>query len=269
MKKVKMVGSAGLALMLALAAPAAELDVSWQTFDCPPMYIAQGAMAGQGFMDRQLRTLIARLPSLRHRIAEMTIARAWYEVEHQEAACLLGVRKTPEREKVALFSRPLSIARGSRLVLPADRLAAAAALLGDDGAVDLDRLATRGDLRGGYIGRRDYGDGVSRFLQDPSRRAPMEVVPNERQLFQLLKARRIDFFFSYPSEIEYSRGADDDFSMLEIHGDQEPVGSYIACSDTPAGRAIMDQINAALADPEIYAALQVPRDSWMRQASLR
>ena len=268
MKTGRVVGLACLAAMTAPALSAAGVEVTWQTFDCPPMYILAGSMAGQGFMDRQLRVLIAHLPDLHHRIAEMTLARAWYDIEHQEGACLLGVRKTPERERVALFSRPISIARGSWLVLSSDRLAQAESLLGG-GAVILDRLASRADLRGGYIGRRDYGEAVQTFLQDPARQVSMEVVPNESQLFRLLKARRIDFFFSYPSEVEYYRGEDGNVSMLPIDGDRDPVESYIACSDTPTGRAIIEQVNKAVADPEIYAALQSPRDDWSRSSSLQ
>lgn len=272
MNKGRMVGFASALMVLAPAAPASELDVVWQTFDCPPMYISEGPSAGQGFMDRQLRTLIGYLPDLRHKVADMTISRAWHEVEHQDAACILGVRKTPEREKIALFSHLLSVARGSRLVVAAGRLPEVTSLLGSDGAIDLDRLAARTDLRGGYIGRRDYGAGVSQFLQDPSRQTPMEVVPNERQLFRLLEAQRIDFFFSYPSEVEYRRadsGETADFSMLPIHDDQGAVGSYIACSNTPAGQKIIEQVNRVLDEPETYAALQASRDSWMRAASLR
>ena len=272
MNKGGMVWLAAMMLALAPALAASDLEVLWRTFDCPPMYISEGPLAGQGFMDRQLQTLTARLPALRHRIADVTLARAWYEVEHQDATCILGIRKTPEREKVALFSRVLSIARGSRLVVPADRLAEAAPLVGSDGAVDLGRLASRADLRGGYIGRRDYGAGISQFLQDPARQAAMEVVPNERQLFHLLESRRIDFFFSYPSEIEYrqiSSGEADGFSMLPIHDDQGAVESYVACSKTPAGQLIIGQVDRVLADPAIYAQLQTPRDGWTRSASLK
>lgn len=269
MKNGRMVGLACLTLALAPAALAGDMEVSWQTFDCPPQYIAEGPRAGQGFMDRQLRTLIAHLPAMNHHVADVTVARAWYDVEHQETACILGVRKTPDREKIALFSRVLSIARGSRVVLSADRLAEASALLGEDGAVDLDRLAAAANWRGGYVGRRDYGAGVSRLLQDPARHAPMEVVPNERQLFRLLEARRIDFFFSYPSEVEYLGLGDNNIAMLPIHEEQGAVETYVACSDTPAGRVVIDQVNQVLADPQIYAELQSPRDDWMRSASLR
>lgn len=259
-----------LAIAIATLAPAAQaLDIAWQIFDYPPMYIASGPLAGQGLMDRQLSLVIARLPGMRHKLSEVTFARAWYEIEHQDAACVLGTRKTPEREKIARFTQPISISGGLRLVTRAGH---DLDLPVEDELVDLSRLAGRGDLRGGYAGRKSYGEEVGRFLQNPERRATMEVVPTEGQLFRLLQAGRIDFMFTYVSELDYYRLTGGDSAPLQairLRGDQDTVDSYIACSDSAAGREIVAQIDRQLEDRDFKASLQAIQENWASLTSPR
>ncbi len=261
--------TAAMAACLAPAAGAFDLDVAWQIFDYPPMYIPAGPMAGQGIMDRQLRLVVERLPMMHHKLAEVTFARAWHEIEYQDAACILGVRKTPEREKIARFSLPFSISGGNLLVMRADR---DLGLAGEDGAIELARLAERADLHGGYAGRRSYGEEVGRFLQDPARRALMEPVPTEGQLFRLLQAQRIDFIFSYASELDYYRLSGGDtvrLRALPVRGEEAAVENYIACSDKAAGRLVIEEIDRLLLDREFLASLQAPRENWARLTSTR
>jgi uncharacterized protein (TIGR02285 family) len=79
--------AAFLVLMLAhlpLWSSAADI-VHWLTADAPPMYIYEGAWAGQGFGDQELRLLMSQIPNYDHRIVTADSARITYELGHSDS----------------------------------------------------------------------------------------------------------------------------------------------------------------------------------------
>jgi len=97
-----------LLLVLILPIAAAADQVTWMVGDTPPLYIARGEEAGQGFSDRQIDFLIKHLPGFTHTIVGSNAKRTLFEMEHRDGVCSVTLLRDAEREKVMEFSaRPI------------------------------------------------------------------------------------------------------------------------------------------------------------------
>ena len=261
---VRKIGAAVLAGM-GLAWSAEGQTVDWLVFDAPPMYIREGPLANQGSSDEAIALLTSRLPNYRHRTTLTTFARAWYQIRHSDGICIVGVSKTPERESFAKFSESIFNGPGNVVVTLTENKPKFLGFLNGEGRLDLQRLDKDSLLTGAYASSRSYGHAVSDYLSTQDHHAKIEAFPNEFQLFNLLMSQRVDYFFAYKAELNYFKTINNintDFSVLPIEGDHIPVTAYVACSDQPLGRAVIDDVNGLLADPAIRKSIQDFRTRW-------
>ena len=255
----------GLAAGLAPAAAQPPL-ITWMQADTPPFHIGEGPLAGQGVKDRQYRFLTQHLPQFSHRLMIASTARDWYDLEHSDGICIIGVSRTPEREKFTLFSERLLTGFGSRVIIRRDRAAKFKDFLDPQGAVDLTRLAHSDALVGGFVAALHYNEGITAFIDDEKRLARLDKFVTPPQLFNVLNAGRLDYAFGQPVEAayfskQYGMKAGD-LAALPIKGWTQGGAISVGCSNGALGRQVIQAIDALLADDRLWRDYAAPYNDW-------
>jgi uncharacterized protein (TIGR02285 family) len=238
--------------------------ITWMQADTPPFHIGDG----QGVKDRQYLFLAAHLPQFRHRQMIASVARNWYELEHADGICIVGVSRTPEREKFTLFSQRPLVGFGTRIVVRRGQAERFKEFLDPQGAVDLVKLAQSPALVGGYVTAMHYGDSVSRFIEDDHRAARLDKFVTPPQLFNVLKAGRLDYIFGQAVEAAYYAKEfglqPGELKTLKItsSGKGGGGGIGIGCSNGPAGRQVIQAIDALLSDEQMWRDYTAPYSEW-------
>lgn len=256
-----------LPLCLAAAPPAKA--ISWMQADLPPQFILDGALAGEGWADQQMRELFPLLPDFDHRLVQGSLSRTWYDMARRDGICFNGAARSPEREDIAMFSRRPIIAPSYRIIIRAAALARFRPFLDESGAIDLDRLALEDGLAGGYTTAREHFPAINHFIESDRRRVRLDAVISPSQLFNLLHGKRLDFIISSPVEAPYYKARFhlvDEFVSLPVKGGVSAIRGYVACSKGPLGRAVIEKIDALLADESRWAAYIEPLRRWFEPA---
>lgn len=241
-----------LALSLSLCLPAAAKDtITWYLDpSLPPAHIPSGRYAGQGLNDLELKWLIEHLPQFDHVVVDSTAARTWYEIGRTDARCSSAALKTPEREKVAVFSTPALQSWGLMVLVRQDRLAATRDLHGPSENIDLARLLTSDRLRGVINKGRSYGPVIDPLLANAEAQKSVQSVSDSLQALRMVTAGRADYVIGYAMELGYFRkieGSEEPVVILPIEGVKRDSAAYVACTDQPIGRAVIAAVNEALA----------------------
>lgn len=239
------------AILTASAARAAE-RVDWFVQDAPPLYIQSGPYAGKGIDDQWIALFSKRLRQFDHHVVDSSFARAWHDIDKRDGLCLAGVQKTPEREQLALFSRPLMVTPPIQLVALRERSELFGALTGPDGQILLDRLAARPELVAGYATKRALDPAIEEFLNARKESGKIEAMPSQAALFALLMAHRIDFLFASEGERRYfglTNNVADRLAGYDVTGVQPGVPIHVACSRGPVGAAVIGQIDRLAGQP--------------------
>jgi len=263
------------ALVLCLsgwAARAGDGDtVTWIDPDFPPYFIHAGAFANQGQNDRQMQIVMQHLPQFRYKMAEVPMARGWYDLSRTDGICMCDAAKSPEREKFALYSKPTSIDHGMVVMIRTDAKDRFAAFTGADGRIDIGKLTRQATLRGGLVKGRDYGAVVSAALRESAGNPALTEEPFQDRLFNLIKSGRVDFILTGILEYAYfvrSNNLAGQFSYYEISGNDQTLIGYIACSNGLIGRKFIEAVNEQLDKRDLFTALQVPRREWLASVGI-
>jgi uncharacterized protein (TIGR02285 family) len=122
----------------------------------------------------------------------------------------------------------------------------------------------RDDLEGVYAAKRSFTNKLDAFIHQDTHPVKMTSVPNEYQLFNLIKRGRADFMFASHMEILYFNGQSRGKRILkffQISGEPEQVDVYVACSDREIGRQVIGRIDVLLQQGDLAEAI--------RQAAVR
>lgn len=249
------------------ACPGSAADtVTWLTTGLPPQYIGEGPFAGQGIKDRQFQLIQSEIPEFDHREVKASIGRLWYQMQHEDGVCGIGVLRTAEREQVAKFTeRPLSVP-GFRVIVKTSHLDSFRAFLQDKDEIDLDLLKQNHRLTGGYIADRAYPQQMLNFTADPILRNRLERSVDADRLYQLLQSNRVDFVFGLGYEATYFGSLHDKsepLTALPVKGMELVVKGYTACSNGPLGRAVIARLDALQKDDSFWRRWVAPLQRWL------
>jgi len=255
-------------LLSAFVGPvAAAQTVTWLTSDLPPQYIAEGELAGLGIKDQQLKLISDQVPDYQHRTMRASISRLWYQIQHEDGMCGIGVLRSPEREKFAVFSRRPVLVPGFRVIVRADDMSRFSPFLTDQNEVDLGALLNNRKLNGGYVADRHYPPPVTAYIGSAERRAPVEKSVDNDRLFQLLHGNRVDFVFGLAYEAVYfGWRLGQPLASLRIKDAPRDVAGYTACSDQPLGRAMIARLDSLQADEALWRQWMEPLRRWLDPA---
>lgn len=259
---------AALVLLLSYPAAAAE-TVIWLTTDLPPQYIGEGKFAGLGIKDQQLRLILGELKEYDHREIQASIGRLWYEMQREDGVCGLGVLRSPEREKIAVFTeRPVPVP-GFRLIIKTDHLDAFRPFMTGEDEIDLAALKKNHRLTGGYVVDRVYPAQMMEFITDPEHQSRLERSVGSERLYQLLRSNRVDFVLGLGYEARYFDKLQDDYApltALTVKGTDRLIKGYTACSDRPLGREVIARIDALQREDSFWRQWVAPLQRWLNPA---
>jgi uncharacterized protein (TIGR02285 family) len=246
-------------LLLLPNAGRAGSSVTWITHPMPPTFISEGDEAGQGVGDQQLRFLMSHLPRYDHHIQHSNFARIWTQMAQLDGVCAQSVFLSPERQKVAIFTRRALREAGYRLYVRTDAAERFAPYLTAEGEIDFSLLAA-GDVHGSYYGTRLLPEPVTAPLAAQGGKDVLGTAQSTDQLLQMLTAHRIDFFIAVSNEVSFYHR--DDLTAYRIKDVAAFNDLYIACSDKPLGRSIIAAIDAMQASNDLWAEFVAPMQRW-------
>jgi uncharacterized protein (TIGR02285 family) len=247
--------AASLCMVWAGGAAHAHVDqdkpiIRWYYQSFPPLHITDGPRAGQGFADKALAYLHARMPDYNHLKVYSSLSRMHGELKVRENACHLGLFKTPEREEYAYFSDPVIEILPNRLVTLKEKAARFEPLLTAEGEVDLARLFAARHLMYGVEVDRVYSPRISAYTNGHTKADGKVELPNPRFAALLLHGR-IDYGFAFAFEATYrfnmlEKG--DAFTTLPIAGEPALLMNYVGCSKSEFGAKVIADVNKVAKD---------------------
>lgn len=207
------------------------------------------------FGDHYLSFLMGRLPGFDHRVLHGSTGRVWHEIQSSHlGACVFNALKTPEREKVAVYSRRPLLTPAFRLYFSESHREALAPFFDGEGRIDLGKLA-EASLRGGVTANRAYNSVIDGFIVTRRKGRPLDGLVSTRQLINLLRAGRLDFAFASP--IDFSE-TQEGVSSLPVAGAEDWNASFIACSRDKTGQAVVGAIDRLFEDQENWVEFIEP-----------
>lgn len=238
----------GLVTFLCFFTFANESIITWQTDHRPPASILKGPYQGQGFIDQIRDELITQLPQYQHKTSISPLDRLFDDMHRGKEICHPLLFVTQERMKSAYFSISATITPSMRLIINAEM----AEKLNLTEPINLEQFINSSRKTFAIVKGRSYGpfiDNVLKKQNNNDTHVKISVSDNTR-LFKLLEKKRVDFTFAYPFELNYyqTHGSNNNvkFSMLTILGETNYTLGSVACSKTPWGKAVIDDVNQAL-----------------------
>ncbi len=224
--------------------------IRWYYQNFPPIHIITGEDAGQGFADKAISYMHARLPDYDHLKVLTSATRIHNEVRTRENACHLGLFKTPEREEYATFSEPLIEVLPNRVIALKSNRDIFDPYLTNAEEVDLPRLLASGKFLYGVDSGRFYSSNINRLLADKSR-ADGKVELVDPRLGALIARGRISYGFAFAFEAAYrfrQLGEGDSYFTLPIANEPEFLQNYVGCNKSAFGEGVVESVNKIAAD---------------------
>lgn len=261
-----------LSLGLAPAAPAlAKEPLYWLKADFPPFQVSQPSSMGPGINDLYLARVIESMPEFEHFSVDANFARMFAMMASEDGYCMDSALKTPEREKMALFSHRFGIVRGQVLITSGLKLDKLQPYRDKAGRIDLDLLVRAPDLTAGRATGRAYGPKVDAALAALAGSGHLVDSGQTPGLFKMLESGRVDYVFGYETEIRYYTYMFDlkeSFTAIPVAGLPAYLDTYFACSDKPRGRRAMVRINQFIDQAGLPNPFVVLQGKWLDQAGV-
>lgn len=254
-----------MAICLAATPALSQMTVTWAKNDFIPFYIQEGSFKNQGISDKLTQFFIKHLPDYTHRIIEMPMERFYQQAQSNNLVCNPLLLKTAEREVFLTYSNKMKPAYAHVLVSthpidhPEDGISLRKFLQDDDHALIVQS-------------KRSYGPDLDEIIKEAISLGRVEPKHYATaQLFKMMEYKRDIHFLDIENSVTYYRKThvnDDDLYYIPIQEDRLDRFGYVACTNSAAGRILMQKINAILkreaASPELRSILE----SWMAPANL-
>ncbi|MBB1520311.1 TIGR02285 family protein [Aquipseudomonas guryensis] len=264
MKRLKVL----LFSLTCMTATAQAESIIWLGAEFPPMYISQGPHANQGYMNALFSYLQQALPQ--HNFSESVAPwpRVMHMAEQGGPYCLLAAFKTPEREAFLRFSKPYGHLLPLGLVVSQEQTALVAPYLDTAGRIDLERLLKNPQIRPGIASGRSYGSLIDTLLQsvqgtEQSSFARVYQGESTSALFNMLDRRRIDYTFSYPSEMVYFTASHQHLRFYPIAGNEQLLPGRLSCTRSPQTDRVFAELNQILSGTGHQAVFKAAYERWL------
>ncbi|WP_420410715.1 TIGR02285 family protein [Roseibium sp.] len=220
--------------------------VTWAKMDFPPVTITIGENAGQGYGDLTRKYFTDRLQEFDHQHLDISISRMVSLMETRDGVCDAAMFKTPDREKVMVFSDQVYWVQANRIIFLSKNRSRFDRHLTENETVDLETLAADKTLNGVVVRGRSYSPQIDAAVQRLAEQPHFTEVTDTIQMFKMLERERIDWVAGYAFEANFyfrKLGLSNDFLSFRAEGDAAVIPGYFACSDGPVGRSVVAGIN--------------------------
>ena len=249
-------------LALFFLTPAVAGDrVIWPIDDFPPAYIVSGEFAGTGIGDQEIRYLTERLGEFANETLQVSNSRAWAMLAEQDGVCIAGAYETPERRKIAAYSRVALTILGPQILIRSDEAERFQKFQNAAGEIDLDRLGAASELRAARPAGRPLGNTMEEF----ARAHAIPTLPVSHQALSMLDSGRLDYSLGYANELTYYRKTHPGsgrLTALKVAGLPRIIYLHVACSARAVGRRVVARVDEILGPHGAPPYFQSPARRW-------
>ncbi|MDJ0623262.1 MAG: TIGR02285 family protein [Desulfocapsaceae bacterium] len=252
----------------------AKETITWLEATFPPFLIHEGSYTGQGYGDTVTDIITKNLQKYNHERIKANISRHYRMFKQGENVCTVGLYKTPERNTFVYFSIPSFFTLPNVIVINKTKYQE----WGGRDQLSLAEILKNNDLVIGRSKNRSYGPVIDSLLDKHGSEANIfEYEGNELSLnfFEMLKRDRLDGIIGLPEEVIYQAenlGIRDQIMTLGIVENQANLDawlSYVACSKTPWGKKVIEDIDQVLIEERSKQTYRAAYERWLDEGSIR
>lgn len=259
----------GMAFLWVTPALGESEPLTWLIADQPPQFIISGPEKGRGTIDGVMAYLQERLPEFSHQVNVNNIQRTMTELQTNGHFAAMGLVKTPEREKLVLFSEPFSASLPPGLLVRRTTLPDLKPYLASDGSLDLEPFLRVGRFSVGVAAGRSYGPETDALLTQYKDRGVVYTRFADTGimagLVDMLSADRVDAVFVYRSEVRYvirDEAHLGSLIVLPVHPAAKPLTIHVAVPRTEWGRIFLEKLNPILLKARLDPEFRRMADRW-------
>ena len=232
--------------------------IRWLGWEQSPNFITEGEFKGQGIGDSLTKTIQQALPQYDHQLV-ISNARRYNILIREENVCVAWAWIVPGSRSYRIHSRPVSLAPPSGI----HTLKSKQHLFGQPGEIlSLAHLLETPMLKLGYLEEMTYSKSVHELLAQYRGKNNVHFSSRSTVEFSLvmLDTNRLDYFFGFPSQAIFDakiKGIPNKYQFYNIEEIDMYTSMYTHCSNTPFGKAVMDQVNKILTNEILMEHLAV------------
>lgn len=254
--------------LLGLASGVHADEVTWLGSDYPPMAMSQGEYANQGYINALYGFLQAALPQHQFREAILPWARVMHMAQGGGPYCLISAFRTPERSAFLRFSEPYGYLLPIGVVIRAEDQARFAPYINTEGMIRLAQVLEDASISIGVASDRSYGSRIDDDLRAPLQRGATNIKKiyqgeSSKSLFDMLGYKRIDYVFSYPSEVVYYAQVNRPLLFYPIEGNSQLLEGRLSCTKGPVTDRVFADISALVPSEASNAVFQAAYERWL------
>ncbi|MBU3914808.1 TIGR02285 family protein [bacterium] len=222
--------------------------ITWQVIDWPPFMMLENDSA-KGEFGLLLELLQKNLQEYDHINLPMNWSRFWYNVEKGEHYCNIMAFKTSEREKIAEFTIPFTIALSNAIIM--EKKTIKRLELEEAKPLSLVKLLKMENVKGILIKTRSYTSPIDNLLKIHENESNITRFPGFKEnAILLLLAGRMDYMLEYPGIASHMRkkvtGVPGELVSLQIK-EINPISiGHIACPKNDWGKQLVGRINTVI-----------------------
>ncbi len=159
----------------------------------------------------------------------------------QEYTCFSDMIKTPEREQLFVFSKPTSLYLGMELHSNKP--------LNIKGKANIAELTNYyPNYKLGLVNGRSYGESLQKLMNDIPLKHIFDVPAEVDKIAKLFAYEKFDLLVEYSQDIHYywQQYSDKPLYSYPIKGASSYIIGRFMCSDTPSGRAFVNEVNESI-----------------------
>ena len=242
--------------------------ITWLATDFPPMSMSEGEFAKQGYIDTLYKHLKTSLPH--HEFSELVVpwARGMSMAEKGGNYCLIAAFQTVERDRFLRFTEPYGYSYPLGLIVRTKDKNDFSKFLNKDGHIDLNSIIEKSKLIIGITNERSYGakidNAIKPLLNSESKRiVPLSVTKSTKNLFEMLKANRIDLMFAYPSELVFFENTKKNLSFFSIEGNSDLLPGKFSCTRSSETDRVFKEVSDLTLRPEMMEVFRKSYERWL------
>jgi len=228
-------------------------DIIWKHFILPPVNIIEGEYAGNGYAQKMVGDFAKHMPQYNHVLEYGSFSKVFSDLQSRSGLCTSGVKKTKEREKFLIYSKPVYAYIQARLAVRSDASELVDGFVDENDQVDLDALWRESDVNFAFVPGRRHGSVIDDFISSYRDYSPDRFWIHDSPL-RLLEGQRVHAAFLTPSESQYEILENNfilSLKFYDIKGSVPLALAHIACVRSEWGANVIRQIDRILDTTDI------------------
>lgn len=248
----------------------AKDSILWFKTDHPPYYNSDE----KGVHDLIVEYITPRLSEYDHVFIKSNYKRALEEIKQRNHAILVGIFKTPERQKYVSYPEmPLYLSLSPGLIIKKEDKRNIEPFIKNDGFVDLEKYITAEKRVVGVSIGRSYSKAIDDVIEKYKNigvlltRTSQDIIVGQ---LQLLLSERIDAYFAIPVSANYSAKAlglnTEKISILPVYGVEPCTPVYFGLPYSDWGDGLLRKIVEIVNEKEALVEFAGYYESWLQGA---